>query len=159
MRICDAAKHASVDLCPAICSRAALAPVRIKYSLRGDCVMFLSIILHIKDKEKVIIWTEALDTISCVKNSLYSCVYRQDVEDVYKLCLCVAPMPREKKMYRCLYSVFDLFCCCFYFGSLSICTSETDQMAGLLSDKNGETRTLLHHETLWLGPQCRWRLE
>lgn len=74
MRICDAAKHASVDLSPAICSLAALAPVRIKYSLRGDCVMFLSIILHIKDKEKVIIWTEALDSISCEKKHIPVCI-------------------------------------------------------------------------------------
>lgn len=53
----------------------------------------------------------------------------------------------------------DLFYYCFYFGSLSLYTSETGQMAGLLSDKIWETRALLHHETLWLRPQLQWRLE
>lgn len=56
MRICDAGKHASADLSPAICGLAALALVQIKSFLRGYFTMFLSIFfLHIKDMEQVII--------------------------------------------------------------------------------------------------------
>lgn len=55
MRICDAGKHASADLSPAICGLAALALVRIKSFVRGNFIMFLSIILQIKDMEQVII--------------------------------------------------------------------------------------------------------
>ncbi len=55
MRICDAGKHASADLSPAICGLVALALVQIKSSLRGNFTMFLSINLHIKDMEQVML--------------------------------------------------------------------------------------------------------
>lgn len=55
MRICDAGKHASADLSPAICGLVALARLQLKSPLRGNYTMFPSIILHIKDMEQVII--------------------------------------------------------------------------------------------------------
>lgn len=55
MRICDTGKHASADLSPAICGLAALALVRIKSFLEGNFIMFLSIILQIRDHRQVII--------------------------------------------------------------------------------------------------------
>lgn len=38
---------------------------------------------------------------------------------------------------------------CSYFGPRSICTSESGQMAGLLSDKNLRDSALLQHGTPW----------
>lgn len=61
MRICDAGKHASADLSPAIRSLPALALVRIKSLYEGHFIMFPSIILQIKDMEQAVVWrTKAL---------------------------------------------------------------------------------------------------
>lgn len=52
---CDAGKPASADLSAAFCAFAALSLVPIKTALRSTFKIFISVTLHIKDTERLII--------------------------------------------------------------------------------------------------------
>lgn len=160
MRICDAAKHASVDLSPAICSLAALAQVFFKRRLWNSPLNFFTYQgqgkgYYLDRGLNVIIITNA-------KNGHHQLRNKHIPVCIKKMCRnslsCGEAVPREKKC-------TDAFTLCLTF---SVAASILDRC---LSAPLRLTRwqvwvikfehcwTLLHHETLWLGPQCQWRLE
>lgn len=131
-------------------------------SLRGHFIMFPSIILQIKDTEPAIVWrTKALMTlllpaIKRKKKKRHSVIRNQGVflcaerapEIRSNLPLCHAATPTESN-FTDASTEHLTFSRCFYFGPLSICTSESGQMAGLLSDKNlRDTSTVTPRDSL-----------
>lgn len=118
MRICDAGKHASADLSPAICSLPALALVRVKSLYEGHFIMFPSIILQIKDMEQAIVWrTKALMILLslAIKKGMPSflrsehiSLRRNGVRDLIKSASLSCCNANREQFYRCRCSASDL---------------------------------------------------
>lgn len=123
--------------------------------------MFPSIILQIKDTEPAIVWrTKALMTLllPAIKKRgggaasfairAYFSVAERAREIRSNRPLCHAATPTESN-FTDASTQHLTFSRCFYFGPLSICTSESGQMAGLLSDKNlRDTSTVTPRDSL-----------
>lgn len=131
--------------------------------------MFPSIILQIKDTEPAIVWrTKALmtlllpaikkkeekksDSVICNQVAFLRAGRVREIRPNPPLGHTATPTESNftDASTQCL-----TFSRCFYFGPRPICTAESGQMAGLLSDKNlRDARTVTARDSLAGDPLC-----
>lgn len=150
-RICDTGGNGHQQIYPQLLAASPpRLPSRIKSFPRGNFLMFLSVIPQIKGKKRGIRTRHQSITITNLKKPLPLPAFVSAADSCYG---------EAKRLTTRLDDTFDLSYGCFYFWRLSLCTSETGQMAGLLSDNTrGDKSAAVPRDSL-APAQLQRRLE